>query len=104
MKAGVFEQVQQPVVIKDMPVPTVGAEDVLIRVHASGICRTDIHIADGWMKDWFGLDPFPIIPGHEVAGVIEQVGSQVTRWKPGDRVVAYYLVTCGRCPYCLFRP
>jgi alcohol dehydrogenase, propanol-preferring len=101
MKAGVLEQVKQPVVIKNVPDPTVGPGDVLIRVQASGICRTDVHIADGWMKDWFGLDPFPIIPGHEVAGVVEQVGQDVTQFKQGDRVMAYYLFTCGRCQYCL---
>lgn len=101
MKSGVLEQVQQPVVITESKEPVVGDRDVLVRVHACGICRTDIHIADGWMAQWFGLDPFPIIPGHEITGVVESVGPAVTQYQPGDRVAVFYLITCGRCRNCL---
>lgn len=101
MKAAVMTAARKPLVIQTVPDPVLGPKDVLIRVHACGICRTDIHISDGWLKNWFGLEPYPLIPGHEVAGVIEQVGPEVTLVKPGDQVVAFYVLTCGHCRYCL---
>ena len=100
MKAGVMEQAQQPIVIKDVPDPSIGARDVLVRVNACGVCHTDLHIADGFLGG-FGIDPFPLILGHEVAGVVEQVGSEVTHLSLGDRVGVAYLFSCGRCRYCL---
>ncbi|MDQ4069345.1 MAG: alcohol dehydrogenase catalytic domain-containing protein [Actinomycetota bacterium] len=101
MKAAVMERMGEPLNIGGAPDPALGSTEVLIRVRACGICRTDLHILDGWMKAWFGLDPFPLIPGHEVAGEVAEVGSEVTAYKPGDRVVAFYLYTCGQCRYCL---
>ncbi len=94
MKAAVLEQVQQPMVIKDVPVPSVGESDALIRVEACGVCHTDLHVAEG-MLEGFGIDPFPLILGHEITGVVEQVGAEVTHIKPGDRVGAY----CGYQEY-----
>lgn len=99
MKAAVLEQANQPMVIKDVPDPTVGANDVLIKVKAAGVCHTDIHIVDG-MLGTFGIDPFPLIMGHEIVGEIEQVGTEVTHVKPGDRVGAYWQFGCGHCQYC----
>jgi propanol-preferring alcohol dehydrogenase len=101
VKAAVMERMGEPLVIKAVPDISIGSRDVLIQVKACGICRTDLHIADGWMKEWFGLDPFPLIPGHEVAGVVAQVGAEVTTCKPGERVVGFYLYTCGHCRQCL---
>jgi propanol-preferring alcohol dehydrogenase len=100
MKAAVLEQAQQSMVIKDVPAPSVGVNDVLIRVRACGVCHTDLHIAEGFLSA-FGLDPFPLILGHEIVGEVEQIGAEVTHLKPGDRVAAYWSFGCGHCHYCL---
>ena len=100
MKAAVLEQAHQPMVIKNIPDPTVGVNDVLIKVTAAGVCHSDIHIADGLLGT-LGLDPFPLIMGHEIVGEIEQVGAEVTHLKPGTRVGAYWSFGCGHCHYCL---
>ena len=100
MKAAVLEQAQQPMVIKDVPCPPVGVNDVLIKVRAAGVCHTDIHIVDG-MLGALGLDPFPLIMGHEIVGEVAQVGAEVTHLKPGTRVGAYWSFGCGHCHYCL---
>ena len=77
-------------------VPAPKADEVLIEVKASGICGTDIHIYRG---DYVGT--YPIIPGHEFAGVITAVGSEVTRFKVGDRVAVEPNIACDNCPACL---
>jgi D-arabinose 1-dehydrogenase-like Zn-dependent alcohol dehydrogenase len=100
MKAAVLNQAQQPIVIKDVADPSVGANDVLIKVRACGVCHTDLHITEGLLAA-FGYDPFPLIMGHEIVGEVEQVGAKVTHLKPGDRVGAYWQFGCGHCPYCL---
>ena len=100
MKAAVMEDAHQPMVIKEVPDPIIGHRDVLIRIRACGVCHTDLLIADGVYKS-FGMDPFPYIPGHEPAGVVEQAGAEVTHLKQGDRVGVYALISCGRCRYCL---
>jgi alcohol dehydrogenase, propanol-preferring len=99
MKAAVLHQAQQPMVIRNVPDPLMGVDDVLIKVRACGVCHTDLHIVDGALGA-AGLDPFPIIMGHEIVGEVEQVGSQVTHLKPGDRVGAYWQFGCGHCHYC----
>src|SRR5258706_16307959 len=98
MKAAILEQAQQPMVVKDVPDPSVGINDVLIKVRACGVCHTDLHIVDGILAA-SGLDPFPLIMGHEIVGKVEQVGSAVTHLKPGDRVGAYWQFGCGHCHY-----
>ena len=100
MKAAVLEQPNQPMVIKDVPDPSVGVNDVLVKVHACGVCPSDLHIADGILSV-FGLDPFPLIMGHEIVGEVEQIGAEVTHLKPGDRVGVYWSFGCGHCHYCL---
>lgn len=95
MKALVLEHYKQ-FVYTDVPEPTVGADDVLIRVQACGICGSDIHGMDGST----GRRIPPIIMGHEAAGVITQVGSAVTDWKPGDRVTFDSTIYCGKCYFC----
>ena len=100
MKAAVMEQMQQPMLIKDVPTPSVGDDDVLIRIHACGVCHSDLHVAEGMLAS-FGYDPFPLILGHEITGVVEQVGAEVSHLKPGDRVGAYWRFGCGHCRSCL---
>ena len=97
MRALVFEQFQGPVVIRQVPDPKPPLDGVLIRVKATGICRSDWH---GWM----GHDPdvrLPHVPGHEFAGVVEEVGAKVRNWQPGDRVTVPFAVGCGLCPQCV---
>lgn len=64
------------------------------------MCHTDLHIAEGFLAG-FGIDPFPLVLGHEVTGVVEQVGADVNHLNTGERVGVYYVFTCGRCRYCL---
>jgi len=97
MRAALYETFEGPITIQDLPDPTTPSDGVVIRVEATGICRSDWH---GWM----GHDPdirLPHVPGHELAGVIETVGKDVTRWHPGDRVTLPFVCGCGTCPQCL---
>jgi D-arabinitol dehydrogenase (NADP+) len=80
----------------DLPIPQPGDNEVLIKVMASGICGTDIHIFHGEF-----LGGYPITPGHEFAGVIEQTGANVTRYKVGDRVAVEPNIACNNCVNCL---
>lgn len=84
------------IVVEDVACPEPGAGEVLVRVMASGICGTDVHIFHGeYMGD------YPIIPGHEFAGVVEAIGPGVTRWQPGDRVAVEPNIACDNCESCL---
>jgi propanol-preferring alcohol dehydrogenase len=99
MKAAVCETFGKPLVLKDVPEPTVGPDEVLIRMKGCGVCHSDLHLVDGDWKDWG--TPLPIIPGHEVTGVVEKTGDQVTGLKPGDPVgVPWMQYACGQCPAC----
>lgn len=80
----------------DQPAPAFGSEEVLVRVRACGICGSDIHGLDGSS----GRRIPPLIMGHEASGVIEAVGANVTKWKPGDRVTFDSMVSCGVCSFC----
>lgn len=100
MKAAVLEQVGRPMAMKDVPEPVVGRRDALIKVAACGVCHTDLHLSDGFFRP-LGIDVFPIIPGHEVVGVVEEVGADVRHVKRGDRVGASFFQTCGLCHNCL---
>ncbi|HEX9018360.1 MAG TPA: zinc-dependent alcohol dehydrogenase family protein [Anaerolineaceae bacterium] len=82
--------------IVDIPCPEPASNEVLIRVMASGICGTDIHIFRGEY-----LGGYPVIPGHEFSGVVEAVGSQATRFKAGDRVAVEPNIACDNCEACL---
>lgn len=82
--------------IFELPTPEPAAGEVLIRVMASGICGTDIHIFRGEY-----LGGYPVIPGHEFSGVVEAVGEGVTRFKPGDRVAVEPNIACDNCEACL---
>ena len=82
--------------VTNLPEPRVGADDILIRVKAAGICGTDIHI----LKGEYELASFPMVPGHEFSGQVAAVGGNVTRFKPGDRVTADPNIPCNRCENC----
>lgn len=86
----------RPLEAHEVPIPQPGAHDVLIRVKAAGICHSDVHYRAGKSR----VHPLPLTLGHEVAGVIEQIGRDVTEFHPGDRVCVHYLATCGRCEWC----
>jgi D-arabinose 1-dehydrogenase-like Zn-dependent alcohol dehydrogenase len=96
MKAVRLVSVGQPLQVQEVPVPVVGERQVLVRVRAAGICHSDAHYRAGRST----VRPLPMTLGHEVAGVVEQVGSQVTSVKVGDRVCLHYNITCGDCYYC----
>jgi alcohol dehydrogenase, propanol-preferring len=82
--------------VTDVPVPAAGPEQVLVRIHAAGVCGTDLHILDGMIKP----DPYPMTIGHEAAGVVERAGDD-TSLSPGDRVAVYNKLFCGWCEQCL---
>jgi threonine 3-dehydrogenase len=86
--------------LHDVPIPAVGINDVLIRVHKTGICGTDLHI-DAW-DNWASneIKP-PLVIGHEFVGDIVEVGSNVSDFHPGDRVSGEGHVTCGQCRHCM---
>jgi propanol-preferring alcohol dehydrogenase len=81
---------------QEVPVPAIGPQDVLIRVKAAGICHSDVHYRAGNSL----VEPLPLTLGHEVAGIVEEIGSEVVRLKTGDRVCVHYLATCGECRFC----
>ena len=95
MKALVLTEYKQLDMV-DVDRPQTGAEDLLIRIYACGICGSDVHGYDGST----GRRLPPVIMGHEAAGVVEEVGSAETRFKPGDRVTFDSTVFCGNCFYC----
>lgn len=96
MKAVRMVAPREPLALCEVPMPVVGAGDVLVRVQAAGICHSDAHYRAGTSR----VEPLPMTLGHEVAGVVERVGAQVTHLKAGDRVCLHYMVTCGHCAYC----
>lgn len=97
MRALVLKQFGGPLVLEDMPVPQPGADDAVVRVRACAVDQFDLTIRDGK----FPGAHVPIILGHEIAGVVEKLGANVSHVEPGDRVVSTLYLTCGRCRYCL---
>lgn len=86
-----------PLRFEDVPVPAPAEDEVLVRVSACGVCRTDLHVIEAELPP----RKMPVIPGHQIVGTVEKIGARVTRFKPGDRVgVAWLHRTCGRCEYC----
>lgn len=97
MRAMVLDKPGLPLRLRRLPKPKPGAGQVLVKVAACGVCRTDLHVVDGELTQ----PKLPIIPGHEIVGRIEAVGAGVSRFRPGDRVGIPWLGhTCGHCPYC----
>ncbi len=97
MKAAVYEAFENPLTIQNVPDPAPEKNGVVIRVESTGLCLSDWH-------GWKGHDPditLPHVPGHELAGVVEEVGKEVTPWKTGDRVTLPFVCGCGTCSQCL---
>src|SRR6188768_3430111 len=95
MKAAVLHEVNKPLVIEDVSVPNPGPREVLIRTRVAGLCHSDLHFMEGLYPH-----PLPAVLGHESAGVVEKVGSDVSYVKPGDHVVTCLSVFCGTCDNC----
>ena len=97
MRAAVYEKFMTPLTIQNVPDPIPDELGAVIKVKATGLCRSDWH---GWM----GHDPLihlPHVPGHELAGEIAAVGNSVSNWTIGDRVTLPFVCACGRCPQCV---
>ncbi|MFF8671854.1 zinc-dependent alcohol dehydrogenase family protein [Streptomyces sp. NPDC015242] len=96
MRAVVFERYGETAEVREVADPEPAEHGVVVRVEATGLCRSDWH-------GWQGHDPgirLPHVPGHELAGVVETVGARVSRWRPGDRVTVPFVCACGTCPSC----
>lgn len=97
MRAMVLKKTRAPLQLSEIAVPAPNEDQVLIRVKACGVCRTDLHVVDGDLTD----PKLPLILGHEIVGIVVVAGSRVTRFRPGDRVGVPWLgFTDGNCPSC----
>ncbi len=95
-EVAVFYEANKPLVLESRPVPEPAPGEVLVRIVASGICDTDARfftLGIPWMQE-------PLILGHQIAGLVEKVGSGVKAVKKGDHVIVHFVVSCGRCPLC----
>lgn len=98
MHAMVLEQPKKALVYSTIPVPEPTAQQVLVKVIACGVCRTDLHILDGELDK----PKLPLVPGHEIVGIVVKTGEEVTKLHEGEFVGIPWLgYTCGRCKYCL---
>ncbi|MFK4105482.1 zinc-dependent alcohol dehydrogenase family protein [Streptomyces sp. NPDC019531] len=96
MRAVIFERYGEPAEVREVPNPEPPTGGVVVRVEATGLCRSDWH-------GWQGHDPditLPHVPGHELAGIVEAVGAGVRDWRPGDRVTVPFVCACGTCGAC----
>ncbi len=97
MQAMVLERPNEPLVAREMRRPEPGPGQLRLRVAACGVCRTDLHVVDGELPD----PVLPVIPGHEIVGVVDALGAGTERYRLGDRVGVPWLGhVCGRCRYC----
>lgn len=97
MKAVRLVEIGRPLQAQEIPIPEIGRRDILVQVKAAGICHSDVHYRAGVSP----AGPLPLTLGHEVAGIVTQVGEEVTNLRPGDRVSLHYLLTCGDCEHCV---
>lgn len=97
MRAVLFDAFGGPLRCETLPDPAPSAQGVVIRVHATGLCRSDWH---GWQGHDPDIRKFPHVPGHELAGEVAAVGSQVRNWRIGDRVTVPFVCACGTCTPC----
>lgn len=98
MKAMILDKPGQRLRLADIPPPEPAGSQLLIKVHACGVCRTDLHVVDGDLTE----PKLPIIPGHQIVGVVEKAGQGVSSFKNGDRVGVPWLGgSCGECAYCV---
>jgi propanol-preferring alcohol dehydrogenase len=96
MKAAVFHGKEMGIVVERVPMPTYGEDDVLVKVAACGLCRTDLH----YLKGLPTVKKPPMILGHETSGTVSELGSRVKNFKKGDRVLIPPVFACGVCEYC----
>lgn len=97
MKSMLLKEQGKPLVMEDIPVPAAGDDQILIKVHACGVCRTDLHILDGELTH----PKLPLVLGHEIVGEVVQTGRNANDFKTGDIVGVPWLgYTCGKCKYC----
>src|SRR5579871_5630994 len=96
MRAVVLERPGAPLRVEELPRPRPKAGEVLVRVHGCGVCHTDLHVMKGEVAF-----PTPCVPGHEISGVVEEVGGGVDGVAPGDRVVCAFIMPCGSCRHCV---
>jgi len=97
MQAMVLDAPRTPLVMRERPLPVPGAGEILVKVAACGVCRTDLHVVDGELEH----PKLPIVPGHEIVGRVAAVGAGVSGFTIGERVGVPWLgATCGICPYC----
>jgi alcohol dehydrogenase len=97
MRAALIEAFNTPLVLRDVAEPQCPPDGAIVSVKACGVCRSDWHA-------WTGADPdvtAPHVPGHEFAGIVEEVGRDCRRFKCGDRVTAPFILACGQCPDCI---
>ncbi|MCW2944338.1 MAG: mycothiol-dependent formaldehyde dehydrogenase [Actinoallomurus sp.] len=97
MRAVVYEEFGRVPEIREVPDPEPSSAGVVVRVEATGLCRSDWH---GWMGHDSDIRTLPHVPGHELAGVVEATGPAVSSWRPGDRVTVPFICACGRCAAC----
>jgi len=88
---------QNPLELVDLPTPEPGPEDILIRNRVCGVCHTDLHTVEGELPE----AKLPVVPGHQIVGIVEKVGDKASRFKVGDRVgVAWLYSSCDQCSFC----
>jgi alcohol dehydrogenase, propanol-preferring len=98
MRAMRLHSAGQPLAADDLPVPQAGPGQLLVKIGACAVCRTDLHVVDGELTE----PKLPLVPGHEIVGRVEEIGEGVERFRAGDRVGIPWLGwTCGECEYCL---
>lgn len=101
MKAAVLHEFKKPLAIEEVDQPQPGTGEVLIRVEACGVCHSDVHVADGDWAQFAKIVKTPLIPGHEIAGVVVEKGAGVQDLQIGERVgVPWIHWTCGECEFC----
>jgi propanol-preferring alcohol dehydrogenase len=97
MRAMVLEQQRQPLRPADLPVPAPGGGQLRVRIRACGVCRTDLHVVDGDLTE----PKLPLVPGHQIVGIVEETGEGADRFAAGDRAGVPWLGwACGQCRYC----
>src|SRR5262249_18357799 len=97
MRAQLLTEIGQPLRPARLPPPRPGPRQVLIKVHACAVCRTDLHVVNGELPS----PKLPLVPGHEIVGTVVEAGERAERFRVGDRVGVPWLGwTCGTCEYC----
>jgi len=97
VKALYYEQFRGPLLIGELPDPSATADGVVVEVRATGVCRSDWH---GWQGHDPDIQTLPHVPGHELAGIVVEVGEAIRHWQVGDRVTVPFVAGCGKCPEC----